>query len=179
MTASDEDLAEAARGGDASAFGVLVERHHDRVFRIAWRVTGCRADAEDIAQEVCASLPARLRGWRGTARFTTWMHRVTLNAARDALRRRATRQRAGDGWGEAEVLRRAGDADRAAALGWLEAAMARLRPDLRETVALVLGEEMSHGAAAEVLGISEGTVSWRMSEVRRILKAMAAEEAGA
>lgn len=178
MDGSDEELAKAAAAGARDAFAALFDRHHARVFRLAFRIAGVRADAEDIAQEVFVALPGKLRGWRGTARFTTWLHQVTLNAARDALRRRATRARAGGGWGEVEVLRRAEAGERAEALDWLHAAMGALPDDLRETVALVLGEEMGHAEAGEVLGVSEGTVSWRMSEVRRRLRMMAEREVG-
>jgi RNA polymerase sigma-70 factor (ECF subfamily) len=52
-----------------------------------------------------------------------------------------------------------------------------LPDDLRETVALVLGEELTQAQAGEVLGVSEGTVAWRMSEVKKRLKVMAAKEA--
>lgn len=176
MIASDESLAEAAAGGDGPALARLVERHYDRVFRLAWRITGNRADAEDIAQEVCAALPAKLRRWRPGSRFAPWLGQVAVNAARDALRRHATRARAGAGWGEVELARAAEAGERAEALDWLARAMAALRPELRETVALVLGEELSHAEAAEVLGLSEGTVSWRMSEVRKALRALAARE---
>jgi len=54
--------------------------------------------------------------------------------------------------------------------------MQALAPELRETVALVLGEELSHAAAGVALGVSEGTVSWRMSKVREQLRALAQEE---
>jgi RNA polymerase sigma-70 factor (ECF subfamily) len=63
-----------------------------------------------------------------------------------------------------------------AAQQWLEGAMARLSPELRETVALVLGEELTQAEAAEVLGLSEGTVAWRMSEVKKRLRRIAAED---
>lgn len=176
METRDEDLAGAAATGDRDAFAALVARHYDRVFRLAWRVTGRRADAEDLAQEVCLALPAKLARFDGRARFSTWLHRVTLNAARDHLRRQATRARAGDGWGEVETLRRAEAAETRAALDWLDAAMSALSPDLRETAALVLGEELSHAEAGEILGLSAGTVSWRMSEIRKALRAIAARE---
>ena len=65
----------------------------------------------------------------------------------------------------------------AQALDWLTQTMQRLSPELRDTVALVLGEELTQGQAAEVLGLSEGTVAWRMSEVKKRLRAIAAEEA--
>jgi RNA polymerase sigma-70 factor (ECF subfamily) len=62
-----------------------------------------------------------------------------------------------------------------AGVDWLHRAMRRLPEDLRDTLALVL-DEVSHAEAAEILGVSEGTVSWRMSEVRKKLKAIRAEE---
>ncbi len=55
--------------------------------------------------------------------------------------------------------------------------MTRLSPELRDTVALVLGEELTQAQAGEVLAVSEGTIAWRMAEVRKRLRAMAAEEA--
>jgi RNA polymerase sigma-70 factor (ECF subfamily) len=60
---------------------------------------------------------------------------------------------------------------------WLAQAMTRLSPELRDTVALVLGEEMTQAEAGQVLGVSEGTIAWRMSEVKKRLRAMAKEDA--
>lgn len=177
MDTPDENLAAAARSGDRAAFGVLIGRHYDRVFGLAWRLTGSRADAQDLAQEVCAALPAKLAAWRGEARFTTWLYRVVVNAAHDQRRRAATRAKASAGWGDWEIARQDEIAAEAERRDWLTGAMARLSPELRDTVALVLGEEMTQGQAAEVLGLSEGTVAWRMSEVKKRLRAMAAQEA--
>lgn len=178
MDTPDETLANAARSGDRAAFGVLIGRHYDRVFALAWRLTGNRADAQDLAQEVCAALPAKLAAWRGEARFTTWLYRVVVNAAHDQRRRIAVRLRAGQGWGDWELARQDEIAADALRLHWLTSAMAQLSPELRDTVALVLGEEMTQAEAGAVLGLSEGTIAWRMSEVKKRLKAIAAEEAG-
>jgi RNA polymerase sigma-70 factor (ECF subfamily) len=178
MDGADDQLAAAAASGDRAAFAALAERHYDRVFRLAWRLTGRRADAEDLAQEVLAALPARLRGWRGEARFTTWLYRVVVNAAHDARRRAAVRSRAADGWGEWERARSASAADEAEGQRWLAEAMRRLSGDLRATAALVLGEGLTQAEAGAVLGVPEGTVAWRMSEIRRQLRGIAAEEAG-
>jgi RNA polymerase sigma-70 factor (ECF subfamily) len=52
---------------------------------------------------------------------------------------------------------------------WLKSAIARLKPALRDTAVLVAGQQLTHAEAAEILGISEATVAWRMHEVRRIL----------
>lgn len=177
MTTSDEALARAAAGGDAQAFSALITRHYDRVFRLCFRLTGARAEAEDLCQDICAALPAKICAYRGEARFTTWLYRVTMNAAHDRRRRAATRAKAADGWGEVETARRAETAETAEALDWLTAAMRCLPEELRDTVALVL-DDVTHADAALVLGVSEGTVSWRMSEVKKRLKALKEAEHG-
>lgn len=177
MDTPDETLANAAAGGDRAAFAVLVQRHYDRVFGLAFRLTGARAEAQDLTQDICAALPAKLRNWRGEARFTTWLYRVVVNAAHDRRRRQATHARAASGWGDWEIARQDEIATQAEAQDWLARSMARLSVELRDTVALVLGEEMTQSEAGAVLGVSEGTIAWRMSEVKKRLRAMAAEEA--
>jgi RNA polymerase sigma-70 factor (ECF subfamily) len=176
MDTSDETLAQAAAAGDRDAFAALLRRHYDRVFALAFRLTGQRTEAEDLTQDICLALPAKLETYRRTARFTTWLYRVTVNAAHDRRRRAATRTKAADGWGEWETARQAANAEAAEAQDWLAATMARLPAELRDTVALTLGEELSQAEAAEVLGVSEGTIAWRMSEVKKRLRGMARAE---
>ena len=175
MTVSDENLALAAARGDGAAFASLLERHYDRLFRLCFRLTGARAEAEDLCQDICAGLPARLRGFRGEARLSTWLWRVAVNAAHDRRRRRATFQRASDGWGDWERARQEAVAEARDRTDWLLGALARLPEDLRDTLALVL-DDLSHAEAGAVLGISEGTVSWRVSEAKKRLRRMHAEE---
>lgn len=177
MTVSDEALARAAANGDGEAFSSLLHRHYDRMFRLAFRLTGAKAEAEDLTQDVSAALPAKLIAYRGDARFTTWLYRVVVNAAHDRRRRFATHASAAEGWGEVELARRAEANEAAEALDWLTAAMRALPEDLRDTVALVL-DDVTHADAAEVLGVSEGTVSWRMSEAKKRLRAMKEAEHG-
>ncbi len=177
MDTPDEILAEAAASGDSTAFAVLVHRHYDRIFGLAYRLTGLRAEAQDLAQDICAALPAKLQHWRAEARFTTWLYRVVVNAAHDLRRRKATHARAVSGWGDWEIARQDEIAVQAEALDWLTQAMTQLSPELRDTVALVLGEEMTQAEAGAVLGVSEGTIAWRMSEVKKRLRAMAQKEA--
>lgn len=172
----DNALALRAGEGDRAAFATLVERHYDRVFRLGWRLLGAEAEAEDLAQDVCIGLAAKLRSYRGDAAFATWLYRVVVNAARDRQRSHTRQGALSAAFAEVDALRRAGDAARAEEAEWLAEALAALKPDLRETAILVLDEGMSHGAAAEVLGIAETTVSWRMREIRKALKALA--EAG-
>lgn len=177
MDTPDDTLAHDAARGSRSAFAALLARHYDRLYGLCWRLTGDRAEAEDLTQDICASLPARLQGWRAEARFTTWLYRVAVNAAHDRRRRRATHARAASGWGNWEINRQAELAEDAAQQDWLAAAMARLPEDLRDTLALTLGEGLSQAETASILNISEGTVAWRMSEVRKRLRALAQEEA--
>ncbi len=176
METSDIHLVERAVLGDGTAFAELLARHYDLIFRLSFRMLGTRADAEDLAQDICVALPGKLAGFQANARFTTWLYRVTVNAAVDRLRKRKTRRKAVEGWGEVEMLNRAAQSEKKAEIKWLHQAMSNLSPELRETVALVLGEGQSHAAAAQALDVSEGTVSWRMSEVRKSLRALAQEE---
>lgn len=175
MTTSDESLALAAANGDGRAFAALLDRHYDRLFALCFRLTGTRPDAEDLTQDICAALPAKLTHYRAEAKVTTWLYRVAVNAAHDRRRRRATYMKATTGWGDWEIARQEEMAEARDAQGWLAASMRRLPEDLRDTLALVL-DDVTHAEAAEVLGVSEGTISWRMSEIRKRLRAIKAEE---
>ena len=105
MAVTDEDLAMAAAGGDGAAFGALLDRQYDRLFALCYRLTGSRAEAQDLTQDICAALPSKLAGYRGAARVTTWLYRVAVNAAHDRRRRFAAHARAADGWGDWELAR--------------------------------------------------------------------------
>lgn len=176
MEPSDTSLAQAAAGGDRAAFETLLLRHYDRVFRIGFRFLGQEAEAEDLAQDVCVALPGKLAQFQGHSAFTTWLTSIVINAARDRLRRRATQANYAKSWGDVETLRRAEADETRAALDWLSEAMGRLTEPLRETAILVVGEDMSHAAAGEALGVAEGTIAWRMSEIKKNLRQMAKDE---
>ena len=170
----DGALARRAVAGDRDAFAALLERHYERIYRVGARVLGDADEAADLAQDVCIALPARLASWRGESRFTTWLYRVVVNAARDALRRKDARRRGERSFAETEALLRVADPSRTCESSWLKRALGQLPEDLRMTVFLVLEEELRHAEAGEVLGVSESTVSWRMHEVRKRLRALAA-----
>jgi len=173
---TDGALARRAAAGDRDAFAALVERHYDRIYRVGARVLGDAEEAADLAQDVCVRLPDKLASWRGESKFTTWLYRVVVNAGRDALRRGAARRRGERRYAEADALVRAGDAARECESSWLRQALGQLSDELRATVVLVLEEGLRHAEAGEVLGVSEATVSWRMHEVRKQLRALAARE---
>ncbi|MEM7422473.1 MAG: RNA polymerase sigma factor [Pseudomonadota bacterium] len=172
----DHRLALDAAQGDRAAFERLVERHYDRIHGLAWRFTGGPPDSEDLAHDVCVSLGRRIRSYRGSARFTTWLYQVVLNAARDRMRHGKSRDSAARTFAEVDALRRDEIADERGRASWLRSVIGGLRDDLRETAVLVLDEGLSHAEAAEVLEVAEGTVSWRLSEVRKAVRAAAEHE---
>lgn len=171
MDVSDEDLAVAAAGGDATAFELLLGRVYDRLFALCFRLTGAKADAEDLTQDICLALPAKLAKYRGDAKVTTWLYRVAVNAATDRRRRAASYARATDGWADVEIDRQKASAEAAEGVDWLTRTMAGLSPTLRDTLVLVL-DDVSHAEAADILGVSEGTIAWRVSEAKKKLREM-------
>jgi len=176
MERDDLDLVTDMLAGDADAFEQLLSRHYDLIFRLAYRLLGAKDAAEDLTQDICASLPTRLTSFRREAKFTTWLYRVVNNAAIDQLRRKKSQTKAADGWGDVERDRQAIAAEQTANRIWLDQAMNSLNDEHRQTLALTLGEGLSHAEAAEVLGVSEGTISWRMSEIKKALKRLHEEE---
>lgn len=166
----DADLAARAASGERAAFETLLRRHYDGMHRIAWRLTGSRHDAEDIAQEVCCALVGTIGGFKGEARFTTWLFGIVVNACRDHHRRRATLSRLKDGLAVLAGLAASADGRDLFRRSWLAGELARLDPPLRETIVLVVGEGLTHAEAGAALGLAEATVSWRMHEARRRLK---------
>ncbi|HEY7006741.1 MAG TPA: RNA polymerase sigma factor [Sphingomicrobium sp.] len=163
----DENLVAAAVAGDRAAFEVLLRRHYDRVHGLAWQLTGSRADAEDIAQDVCCTLVEKIGSFRGEAKFTTWLMGITVNACRDFRRRRRS---LGGMLERLTVLAGIAEAPSDPYDGvWLKSAIARLKPALRDTVVLVAGQQLTQAEAAEILGVAENTVAWRMHEARKLL----------
>jgi len=169
---SDLDLIGMAQKGDSAAFGRLVARHYDFVHRVAWRWCGRKADAEDIAQEVCVRLGRAIRGYRGGGAFTTWLYAMTLNAARDMMRKTKRETAKAEAFGVHAVIERQGgeDADDRGERIW--AAVRKLPDKQRDAVLLVYGEGLSHSAAADAMACAEATVSWHIHEAKKRLKAL-------
>lgn len=174
----DSELAAQALRGDRVAFRRLLERHYDLIYRIARRYVGSPADAEDIAQDVCLTLVTRLGQYGGRSRFTTWLCAVAINACRDFLRRRKACEGLVQRYGVLRALGEADQADDARRTAWLHESLASLEPALRETVLLVVAENLSHAEAAEALGCAESTISWRMHVVKKRLRARLDEDDG-
>ncbi len=182
MADEDPDL-DRARQGDRDAFGRLVRRHQRRVYAAALHILGNHSDADDVTQDTFVRAYRGLATFDGRADFFTWLYRITVNTALNALRsdKRGTalHQR-----GHAESAHVGG---RPEALG-LDAltpaqqthqhaevtrvfeAIATLSAPLRVTLVLATVEELPHKQIAEILEIPEGTVAWRVNEARRLLK---------
>jgi RNA polymerase sigma factor (sigma-70 family) len=167
----DSSLIAAACAGNRDAFASLLERHYDRIHGIAWQLTGSRADAEDIAQDVCCILVEKIGSFRGEAKFSTWLCGITYNACRDLRRKRRSFHSFSERLTVLVGLASAPDGRDLYDAIWLESAIARLKPALRDTVVLVAGQQLTHAEAARILGVAEATIAWRMHEARRILSA--------
>lgn len=99
----DATLVERARVGDAEAFRELVERYSARIFRLAWRVLGDEASAEDAVQETFLRAYRALARFDARSQFATWLHRIAANTAVEILRQhqRSRQERIDEGTGEA------------------------------------------------------------------------------
>ena len=179
-TTVDPDLELVTRwqAGDASAFEALVRRHERPVFRLALRMLGNREEAEDVAQEALLSLHRHGHRFRRESRFSTFVYRVTANAAlnrRRTLGRSRARERLlaerESGFDPTPSPRNPGDAlVGAEAQARVQEALQELSPDLRLAVVLFDIEGLPYGEIARVLEVPEGTVKSRIHRARNALR---------
>ncbi|MBW8878706.1 MAG: sigma-70 family RNA polymerase sigma factor [Acidobacteria bacterium] len=88
MERTEISVVRLARAGDAEAFRELVESHSSKLFRLAWRITGDEATAEDVVQEAFLRAYRSLGRFDERAQFGTWLHRIAVNAALEIVRKR-------------------------------------------------------------------------------------------
>ena len=88
MEMTDAATVSRARGGDADAFRLLVDRHSRVIFRVAYRMTGNEHDADDVVQETFLRAYRQLDHFEERANFGTWLHRIAINCSLDLLRSR-------------------------------------------------------------------------------------------
>ena len=175
---AEAQLLERARAGHEDAFRILVERHRDRAYGLALRITRSPANAEDAAQEAFVRAWLALPRFRGDASFGTWLHRIVARRALDrsmAARRRETRE---TGLEAAErVADTAGDERDVLLARRLERLMDRLSAPRRAVVALFYQEDQSVEHIASALDMPENTVKTHLSRARAALReAWLAEE---
>lgn len=170
---TDADLVARVRDhADVAAFEELVRRHQDRAYRVALRICRNAADAEDVAQEAMVRAWRGIGGFRGDARFSTWLYRIVANLALNRVTR--SREAATDDVPDSEAgvaldpARRAVDGER---LGVALRALDALTPEQRVCVVLREIEGLSYEELAEVLGISVPSVKGRLFRARQDLAA--------
>lgn len=158
----DAELVRRHLLGDRDAFATLVRRHERRVYNVALRMLGRPEDAADASQEVFLTCLRKLGGFRGDAAFTTWLHRVTVNACLDALRRRSREQP------EEEPPERAtGDhADAAGAAADVQRGLLAIPEEYRAVLVLHDLQGLPYEEVAEALGAPVGTVKSRLHRGR-------------
>ena len=161
-----------AQNGDPVAFATLIEDHYERIYRTAWKWCGNRADAEDVAQDVCVKLGHAIAGFDGRSAFSSWVYRITLNAVRDMQRAGKRRGRHVDAYAEVTPSDQPADQEDAATSRQVWDAVRRLPDKQRDAVLLVYAEELSHAAAAEIMGIREATVSFHVHQARKTLRGL-------
>ena len=150
----------------------MLERHYDRLQRLCRRMCGNDADGDDATQEALVAVVRGLASYDGRAAFATWAHRVTVNACLDELRRRGRRPRPCDDpdlTADLGALHVAGAPDPGEMVALrldLDAALARLAPEIRAAVVLRDVSGHDYAAIAAILGIPVGTVRSRISRGR-------------
>ena len=87
MTSTDEELVARSRGGDLESFNQLILRWERPIYALAYRVIGREDDARDVCQEAFLRAFRALPGFKGQAKFSSWLYRITLNLCRDWIRR--------------------------------------------------------------------------------------------
>jgi RNA polymerase sigma-70 factor, ECF subfamily len=180
---SDDDLVARARQGDPAAFGALVDRHRSAVYRAALAALGSHAEAEDAAQEAFLLAYRRLNGFRGAASFKTWLLTIAWHQAINR-RRSMTRllrqivQPARDEDQEstleqlpARELSPEGAAVRGQLHRAIRAAIRSLAPKLRDALLLAQSGDYSYAEIGAMLDVPVGTIKWRVSEARKLVKA--------
>ncbi|MGD0547424.1 MAG: RNA polymerase sigma factor [Terracidiphilus sp.] len=85
MGSNDQDTIGAILAGDKEAYGALVKRHSQSLFRVAFRITGNEADAEDVVQEAFLRGYRKLEGFKSRSNFGTWIYRITVYCALDKI----------------------------------------------------------------------------------------------
>ena len=175
----EEQCVAQARGGDASAFEELVRTYEAPVDRLALRMCGGRAeDAQEVAQEAFLAAWRGLPRFRGQCRFSSWLYKLTANAAVDHLRREKRRPAAVplENAGEpADPHTPQEELERRELHRAVQQALDRLTPEHREVLLLRQMQGLSYQEIGAALSLEEGTVKSRISRAKRQLRTILAE----
>lgn len=184
-TATDLDLVRLAQAGDAEAFGELVERNRRAVFRAALAAVRSPAEADDVAQEAFVTAYRKLGSFRGESQFRTWLLSITWRKAIDRRKSvtrllRLTSSPPRDDAGEPgfDAMERMPSTGRSQEDTLVDDELQRnvtrligtLPKKLRDALLLAGTGEHTYEQIGVMLGVPLGTVKWRVSEARRVLK---------
>lgn len=171
QSSTDDELVARARRGDREAIGRLYERHSARVYALARRLAGDDEMAADWAQDVWVNVVRALPGFRGESRFTTWLHRITVNAVLHGARRNRRRARIGDeAGGFIDELESASPSGSPLVRLTLEEAVDRLPERMRRVLVLHDIEGYTHEEIGELMGIAPGTCKSQLFKARAKLR---------
>lgn len=185
LVEDDRTLLARAQGGDMSAFEVLVDRHEDKVYGLALRMTRSEADAAEISQDTFLSAYQHLAEFRGEAAFGSWVHRIAANNALMRLRRQRVLDIVSDDLAgpeftdrgnlaeapESDWGRRADDKVLDEELGRaIQEATDALPEGYREVFLLKDVEGLSYEEISEMVGISVPAVKSRLHRARLALR---------
>ena len=179
---NDEDaLVAKAAAGDTAAFRALYGKHRGDVARLVYRMLGARSDLDDVIQEVFFQVYKSLKDFRGNSKFSTWLHRVTVNVV--LMHRRAARSRptyaeepVHDITPDEERVAPDEDADRRQRVRAFGRLLDRLADKKRVVYVLHELEGMAPAEIARVVGCPVLTVRTRLFYARRELEAMLSDE---
>jgi len=179
MTWSDEELVARSIGGDQESFNQLVLRWERPIYALAYRVIGREEDARDVCQETFLRAFRALNGFRGQAKFSSWLYRIALNLCRDWVRkeRRTPVVQAPE---ELEVLEMAALREPTPSVEDLvarreltrvvERAMARLPEEQRTAIILKEYHELTFKEIADLVGCPLSTVKTRLYQGLAVLR---------
>jgi RNA polymerase sigma-70 factor, ECF subfamily len=185
LEATDLDLVRLAQAGDLDAFGELVERNRRAVFRAALACVGSPAEADDVAQEAFVTAYTKLDTFRGEAQFRTWLLSITWRKAIDRrksvmrwLRLTAVSPRDDSGEAAFDYMDRVPAGGRSQEETVMDDELQQnvtrlirtLPKKLRDALLLAGTGDHTYEQISEMLGAPLGTVKWRVSEARRVLK---------
>jgi RNA polymerase sigma-70 factor (ECF subfamily) len=172
---SDHELVRSfVNSGDANAIEELLRRHQGRVYGLAYRILGNRADAFDATQEVFILLLRKLRSFREESAFTTWLHRLTVNACYDLSRKRSRAPQPV----ERVEADQPDDIAAAEARVVVESALRGLAVEHRTALTLREIYGLSYEEIAAATGVAVGTVKSRIARARAALAARLGAEPG-
>ncbi|MGZ5128465.1 MAG: RNA polymerase sigma factor [Actinomycetota bacterium] len=172
MSRPDDLLLRRARDGDTAAFGELVERHQSRIYAVCLRILADPEEARDAAQDAFITAFRKLAQFRGDAAFTTWLHRIAVNACYDELRRAKRRPMlhtvtaADDDRAPEPGPPSADHADEIAGTLDVTKALAAIPDDFRIALVLADVEDLPYDEIARVLEVPVGTVKSRVHRGR-------------